>query len=94
MRIFNPNETNEMVQLVEQKGVFCYDYIDKFERHNETAVRPSEQFNNWLAGEDWIEANYARAQRVWKNFKFQHIGDYMRLDLLSDVAILADMFEM
>ena len=83
-----------MVQVVEQKGVFCYDYIDKFERLYETALPPREQFYNRLAGEDCSEADYACAQLVWRDFKFQHIGDYMRLYLLSDVALLADVFQM
>ena len=44
MRNFYPEATDEMVQLVEQKRVFCYDYIDKFERLDETALPPREQF--------------------------------------------------
>ena len=35
---FYPNATDKMVQLVKQKGVFCYDYIDKFERLDETSL--------------------------------------------------------
>ena len=48
MRNFYPDATNKMVQLVEQKGVFCYDYIDKFERLDETALPPLERFYNRL----------------------------------------------
>ena len=94
MRNFYPDATDEMVQLVEQKGVFCYDYIDKFERLDETALPPRELVYNRLANKDCSEADYARAQRVWREFNFQHIGDYMRLYLLSDVALLADVFQM
>ena len=64
MRNFYPDATDEMIQLVEHKGVFYYDYIDKFERLDETALPPREQFYNRLAGEDCSEANYARVQRV------------------------------
>ena len=64
MRNFYPDATNKMVQLVEQKGMFCYDYIDKFKRFDETALPPREQFYNRLAGEDCSEANYASVQRV------------------------------
>ena len=91
---FYPDATDELVQLVEQKGFFCYDYIDKFERLDESALPPRDQFYNLLAGEDCSEADYARAQRVWRDFKFQYIGDYMRLYLQSDVALLADVFQM
>ena len=33
-----------MVKMVEQKGVFCYDYIDKYERLAERTLPPREQF--------------------------------------------------
>ena len=32
IRNFGPDVTDEMLQLVEQKRVFCYENIDKFER--------------------------------------------------------------
>ena len=94
IRNIYPDASEEMAQLVEQKGVFCYDYIDKFERFDETALSPREQFYNQLAGEDCSEADYARAQRVWRDFNFQHNGDYMRLYFLIDVAHFADVFQM
>ena len=89
----NPDATDEMLQMLEQKGVFCYDYIDKHERLLETKLPPREQFYNRLSGEECSEENYARAQKVWRDFKCGNIGDYMRLYLLCDVALLADVFE-
>ena len=71
--------TEKLIQLVEQKGVFCYDYIDRCERLDETALPPLETFYNRLTGEDCSEADDARGQQEFKNFKLQHIGDYMRL---------------
>ena len=53
-----------------RKEFFCYDYIDKFERLDVTALPPREQFYNRLAGENCSVADYARAQRVWRDFKF------------------------
>ena len=32
------------VELVERKGIFCYDYIDSFERFNEATLPTREQF--------------------------------------------------
>ena len=90
---FYPNATDEMVKMVQQKGVFCYDYIDKFERLAERTLPPREQFYNRLAGEECSEENYARAQKVWRDFKCNDIEDYMKLYLLCDVALLADVFE-
>ena len=70
MRNFYPDATDEMVQLIEQKGIFSYDYIDKFERLEETSLLHRDQFYNRLAGKNCSEADYARAQRVWRDFKF------------------------
>ena len=93
MGVFYPEATDEMIQMLEQKGVFCYDYIDKFERLGERVLPPREQFYNRLAGEECSEENYARAQKVWRDFKCGDIDDYMRLYLLCDVALLADVFQ-
>ena len=79
-----------MLLLVEQKEVFCYDYIDKFERIAETELSPRAQFFSRLAGDECFEADYAHAQRVW-DFKLENIGAYMLLYLLCDVALLADV---
>ena len=69
MRNLYPDATDEMVQFVVQKRVFCYDYIDKFERLDKTALPPREQFYIWLAGEDCSEEDYVYAQLVWRDFK-------------------------
>ena len=82
-----------MLQLVDQKGVFCYDYSDKFERLAETELPPRAQFFSRLANEECSEADYACAQRVWKDFKIENMGVYMLLYLLCDVALLADVFQ-
>ena len=56
--------TDEMLQLVEQKELFCYDYIDKLKRFAETELPPRAQFFSRLAGEECYEADYWRVQRV------------------------------
>ena len=53
-----------MLQFVEQKKVFYYDYIDKFERLAGTELPPRAQFLSRLAGEECFKADYARAQLV------------------------------
>ena len=92
-KFFFPDVTDEMLQLVEQLGVFCYDYNDRFERHAETELPPRAQFFCRLAGEECSKADYARALRVWKDFNIENMGAYMLLYLLCDVALLADVFQ-
>ena len=36
------------VELLERKGVFCYDYLDSIARLNEPALQPREAFFNKL----------------------------------------------
>ena len=38
------------VELLERKGVFCYDYLDSFARINKPALPPREAFFNKLGG--------------------------------------------
>ena len=82
-----------MLQLVEQKEVFCYDYIHKFERLAETELLPRAQFFSRLAGEECTKADYARAEQMWRVFNIENMGAYMLLYLLYDVALVADMFQ-
>ena len=84
---------NSDVTLLERKGVFCYDRIDIFERLKELALPHQEAFFNKLCGEECSEADYAHAQHVWKEFNCNTLKDYMSLYLLSDICLLADVFE-
>ena len=83
---------NSDVALLERKGVFCYNYIDSFERLKESALPHREAFFNKLCGEECSEADYAHAQHVWKEFNCNTLKDYMSLYLLSDICLLADVF--
>ena len=50
--------TDEMLQLVEQKELVCYDYIDKFERLAETELPLFAQIFGRLAGEECLKADH------------------------------------
>ena len=81
------------VELLERKGVFCYDYLDSLARLDELALPPREAFFNKLGGVECTQADYARAQHVWENFHCQSVKEYMALNLLSDISMLADVFQ-
>ena len=81
------------VELLEQKGVFCYDYLDSFARLDEPALPPREAFFNKLGGVECSQVDYAQAQHVWENFHCQSLKEYMALYLLSDICLLADLFQ-
>ena len=78
------------VELLERKGVFCYDYLYTIALLDEPAVPPQEAFFNKLGGVECSPANYAHAQHVWENFLCQNLKEYMGLYLLSNICLLAD----
>jgi len=63
------------------------------QKFNETSLFPKEAFHNDLADEACSDELYARAQDVWDRFNCSTLGDYHDVYLLTDVGLLADVFE-
>ena len=81
------------VELLERTKVFCYDYLDSFARLDEPALPSREAFFNKLGGVECSTADYAHAQHVWDKFHCSSLKEYMALYLLSDICLLADVFQ-
>ena len=79
--------------LITRKGVFPYEYMDSFDRFEETQLPPKENFYSSLTDESISDSDYQHAQEVWTTFNCQTIGDYHDLYLQTDVLLLADVFE-
>ena len=84
---------NEQFNLMKQKGIYPYDYMDSFEKFEQTKLPTKEQFYSILINENITDKNYQHAQNVWNTFKLQSMGEYHDLYLKSDVLLLADVFE-
>ena len=76
-----------------RKGVFPYEYIDTFNKFEETSLPPKNEFYSSLTTESISEEDYAHAQVVFKELKMRNLGDYHDFYLLTDVLLLADVFE-
>ena len=50
--------------LLLRKGVYPYEYMDSWERFNETSLPPKESFYSKLNKEDTTDKDYAHAQKV------------------------------
>ncbi|XP_041675515.1 uncharacterized protein LOC121530461 [Drosophila eugracilis] len=83
----------EKFRQMRRKGVFPYDYLDSFEKFNETQLPSIDSFYNSLSDENCSVEDYSFAQKVWDTFNCNTIRDYLKLYLESDVLILADVFE-
>ena len=79
--------------LITRKGVFPYEYMDSFDRFEETQLPPKENFYSSLTDESISDSDYQHAQEVWTTFNCRTIGDYHDLYLQTDVLLLADVFE-
>ena len=79
--------------LIQQKGVYPYDYMDNFNRFSETQLPPKNGFFKRLNDAHINDSQYEHAQRVWTEFQSNTLMDYHDVYLKSDVLLLADFFE-
>lgn len=86
-------ERAEIQSLLLRKGVFPYKYLDSFERFNETCLPPIEEFFSDLSKKGISEKDYQHALNVWRVFEMKTFAEYHDLYLLTDVLLLADVFE-
>ena len=76
-----------------RKGVFPYEYMDSWEKFNETALPPKKDFYSNLNLENISDEDYAHAQKIWDVFKIKNLGEYYDLYVQSDTLLLSDVFE-
>ena len=76
-----------------KKGVYPYDYMDRFEKFNQRELPTKEQFYSILNDQNVTNTEYDHARTVWKTFDIKNTGEYHDLYLKSDVLLLADVFE-
>ena len=67
--------------------------MDSFERMQESRLPPKEAFHNILSNEQISDVDYAHAHKVWEAFDMENLWDYHDLYLVTDVLLLADVFE-
>ena len=75
-----------------RKGVYPYEYMDSWERFNETSLPPKKDFYSELTLEDISDKDYEHAQKVFKEY-CTDMGDYHDLYVQTDTLLLADVFE-
>ena len=83
----------EKLKLMKCKGVYPYDYMDSFDKFNETTLPQKECFYSILNDENITEKEYKHAKDVWDIFYLNNMGEYHDLYLKSDVLLLTDVFE-
>ena len=79
--------------LLLRKGVYLYEYMDNWERFNETSLPNKEYFHSNLNMENIDDIDYRHGNNVFKRFKLKNVGEYHDLYVQSDTLLLADLFE-
>ena len=85
--------TKKQKELLKQKGVYPYEYMDGFDKLGKASLPPKIKLFSKLNNADISDADYKRAQIVWSTFNMQTMRDYHNLYLKTDVLLLADVME-
>ena len=98
-----PNENMEITAMYEtdpekralllRKGVYPYEYVDDWQRFDESCLPPKDAFYSTLTDSHISDEDYKHGQAVWEAFSCATLGDYHDLYLRTDVLLLADVFE-
>ena len=80
-------------KLLKQKGFFPYEYLDNLEKLKDTITPPQDAFYSNLSGKGINKSCYEHVLNVWEKFNIKTLKDYLKLYNISDVLLLADVFE-
>ena len=86
-------KTEKCLDLLTEKGVYPFDYMNSFDKFNDEHLPSKEQFFSRLTEEDITNDDYNKAKQIWKHFGIKSMGDYHDLYLKTDVLLLTDVFE-
>ena len=75
-----------------RKGVYPYEYMDGWNKFNETSIPSEESFYSNLTVENITETDYIHANNVFKTFKLNNLGDYHDLYVQNYTLLLAENF--
>ena len=75
------------------KRCFPNEYMDDYEKFNETSLPEKEDFYSCLNMEDITDSDYMHAKRFCKDFEIKNLREYHDLYIQSNTLLLADVFE-
>ena len=89
---FSNNDINKLI-LLSRKGAYPCEYMNEWEKLNETTFSQIEEIYSNLKMEDVTDADYRHAKGVCKDFNMKKLGEYHDLYLKSYTLLLADVFQ-
>ena len=88
-RLFDLDDNLAKYRLLTRKGVYPYEYMDSWDRFNETRFPSMDKFYSKLNGVGISEDDYKHATNIWNEIDINNLGEYLR----TDVVLLANGFE-
>ena len=89
---FCNGDLNKFILLL-RKGVYPYEYMDSWQRFDETSLPDKEAFYSNLNMEDITDVDYRHGKIVLEYLINKNLADYHDLYVQSDTLLLADVFE-
>ena len=89
---FSNNVINKL-NLLLRKGVYPYEYIDNWEKFNETKITEKEEVYSNLNMADITDVDYIHAKRFHQDFEIKNFVEYYNLYLNCDALFSADVFK-
>ena len=78
--------------LLLRKGIYQNEYMDNWERFDETLLPNKEAFYSSLNVENITDIDYRHRNKLFKKFKLKHLGEYHDLYVQSNTLLLTDVF--
>ena len=66
----------EEIDLLPQKGIYPYDFMDSFEKFKETQLPSRESFYGKMNKTHISNRDYTQAKKVWEKFNKKNLGEY------------------
>ena len=76
-----------------RKGVYTYEYMDAWEKFEETSLPPKDAFYSRLNMKSISDQDYEHPHQIWTITEKKALGCYHNTYLKTDVLLLADVFE-
>ena len=76
-----------------RNGGYPYEYMDSWQRLDETSFPDKEAFCSSLNMEYITDVDHRNAKRVFKNLNDKNLGNYHDFYVQRDTLLLADVFE-
>ena len=91
--MFDLSDDESQYKLLTIKGIYPYEYMDSWDKFNETSLPSIDKFFSKLNGTGISAEDYKHAKEIWDKFNVRNIGEYHDLYLKTDVILSANVLE-